>query len=55
MEEENYNGDINYINLQECECCHEDCALLFDPDFPHLRLAILTFECRIYCDRCLKE
>lgn len=39
--------------LEECSCCRKELSLIFDPEFPHLELAYISFEGYVYCKKCL--
>jgi hypothetical protein len=57
-EENNYGLDLNYISLEFCDdetCKERICGLFKDLDYPNHKYAIIRFDGKIFCNRCIED
>jgi hypothetical protein len=54
---EYYGLDLNLIHLEICDdqTCGEYCGLFLDLDYPQHKYAIIRFDGKIFCNKCIKN
>lgn len=55
--DEYFGLDLNLISLEICDdvTCKEYCGLFKDLDYPNHRYAVIRFDGKIFCNRCIKN